>query len=228
MTSRVRMQPKEICVPAEDPFRNDLLDRREPVTILTNIVRSIEGPCVLAIDAPWGAGKSTFIKIWTKFLHNEGFPVVNFSAWETDFSADPFIALSEEISQELEQYKAKSDKLSSAIENLGKATMEVVIRAIPGLIKAGTAGILDVNPIVEEFRNAAIDRLEENSKEGISSYRNMLLGPFKSRSEEESSKERVSSYREARKSVRDYRDALQDMANSLAGIQQQLAPRCNN
>ena len=27
------MHPKEICVPAEDPVRDDLLDRREPVTV---------------------------------------------------------------------------------------------------------------------------------------------------------------------------------------------------
>ena len=46
----IRVQPLDIDIPAEDPFTNDLLGRREAVEILTNILRSIEGPCVLAVD----------------------------------------------------------------------------------------------------------------------------------------------------------------------------------
>ena len=217
MATKVRMQPMDLEVCPDNPFQYDLLDRKEPVTILTNIISSIEGPCVLAIDAPWGAGKSTFIKMWTAHLHNEGFHVVNFSAWETDFSEDPFIALSEEISQELEQHKSESDELSSAIEKVGRATREVVIRAIPGLIRMGTGGVLDVNPIVEELRNAAIDQLEEgSSKDRMSSYRSMLVDRFQGDWGQEISKDKMSGYREARKSVRDFRNALQEMADALA------------
>jgi len=47
----IRIQPKEIEIPKDDPFRNDLLDRKEPAEILTHLVGSIDGPCVLAIDA---------------------------------------------------------------------------------------------------------------------------------------------------------------------------------
>ena len=137
MTTNVRMQPEDIHVPSEDPFQNDLLDRQEPVTILTNIISNIDGPCILAIDAPWGEGKTTFIKMWTKYLRKEGFPVVNFSTWETDFSVDPFIALSEEISQELEQYMTKSAELRATREKVIKAAREVVLRAIPGLVRSG-------------------------------------------------------------------------------------------
>ena len=38
----IRIQPKELEIPADDPFKNDLLDRIEPVEILTAIIGSIE------------------------------------------------------------------------------------------------------------------------------------------------------------------------------------------
>ena len=51
----------------------------------------------MAVDAAWGAGKTTFLKMWAQHLRNEGFPVVEFNAWETDASGDPFLALTSEI-----------------------------------------------------------------------------------------------------------------------------------
>ena len=61
-----RIQARDIDIPKDDPFKNDLLDRRRPVGILTQLVEKFEGPCVLAIDSDWGNGKTTFIKMWTQ------------------------------------------------------------------------------------------------------------------------------------------------------------------
>ena len=44
----LRVQPAAIEIPEQDPFKNDLLGREEPAKVLTNLLRSIEGPCVLA------------------------------------------------------------------------------------------------------------------------------------------------------------------------------------
>ena len=100
----IRIQPQEIEIPEDDPFKNDLLDRKEPVEILTHLVGSIEGPCVLAVDAAWGTGKTTFLRIWAQYLRNHGFPVIEFNAWETDFTGDPFVALSFELTDGLREY----------------------------------------------------------------------------------------------------------------------------
>ena len=45
-----RIQPKEVDIPEDDPFKNDRLGRKEPAEILTRILESIEGPCVLAVE----------------------------------------------------------------------------------------------------------------------------------------------------------------------------------
>lgn len=82
----MRIQPNDIEVPAYDPFQQDLLDRKESVEVLTHLVRSFEGPCVLAVDAAWGNGKTTFLRIWRQYLLNLGFPLVQSVQRDVGFS----------------------------------------------------------------------------------------------------------------------------------------------
>ena len=183
----IRIQPREIDVPANDPFKNDLLGRKEPVEVLTHLVGSIEGPCVLAVDAAWGNGKTTFLRIWAQYLRNQGFPVVEFNAWETDFSGDPFVALSTEMTEGLREYT--DETLATKIDNTRKVAKEVIRRAVPGLIRVATAGILDVNPLLEKELGQALASCAEK---------------------------RLSEYQETQNSVKEFRRALQDMADTVS------------
>ena len=185
----IRIQPREIDVPEDDPFKNDLLGRKEPVEVLTHLVGSLEGPCVLAVDAAWGNGKTTFLRIWAQYLRNRGFPVVEFNAWETDFSGDPFVALSTELTEGLRKHKPNGELLAKKINNMKKGAMEVLRRAGPGLIRVATAGILDVNPL-----------LEKELGQALASY----------------AEKRLSEYQATQKSVKEFRSALQDMADTVS------------
>ena len=69
---RVRIQPRALCIPKNNPFKHDRLEHRKSVEVLTGIVSRIEGPCVLAFDAPWGYGKTTFLNMWEAWLRQEG------------------------------------------------------------------------------------------------------------------------------------------------------------
>ena len=80
-------------IPCDDPFEHDLLDRKDQIGGLTRLVESVEGPCVLAVDGAWGAGKTVFLRLWARVLRDKGFRVVQFNAWEADFSDDPLMAL---------------------------------------------------------------------------------------------------------------------------------------
>ena len=183
----IRIQPREIEVPEDDPFKNDLLGRKEPVKILTHLVGALEGPCVLAVDAAWGTGKTTFLRMWAQHLRNQGFPVVEFNAWETDFSGDPFVALSTELTEGLHEYT--DEPLATKIAETKKGAKEVLRRAVPGLIRLATAGILDLAPLMEKEVGQA-----------LASY----------------AEDRLSEYQEAQKSVKAFRHVLQDMAKTLA------------
>ena len=114
----IHAQPREIDVPKDDPFKHDLLDRREAVDTLTHLVANLDGPCVLGVDAAWGAGKTTFLRMWTQYLRNQGFPVVEFNAWETDYSEEPFVTLSTELTEGLRLGKTKLP------DDIGEGTQE--------------------------------------------------------------------------------------------------------
>ena len=183
----IRIQPRDIEVPKDNPFKNDLLGRKESVEVLTHLIGSIEGPCVLAVDAAWGAGKTTFLRMWAQYLRNKDFPVVEFNAWETDFTGDPFIALSGELMSGLHQNAAGS--LADKIDAMKDAAKEIVRRAVPGVIRVATAGIVDASPM-----------LEKEAGQVLASY----------------AEARLSSYRQEQESVQTFRSKLQDMASALA------------
>ena len=184
---RIRVQPTDIEIPEHDPFKNDLLGREEPVKVLTNLIRSIEGPCVLAVDGAWGAGKTTFLNILSGNLRGHDFRVVEFSAWETDFADDPFLALTQELTASLCENVPAS--LQGRIEEVKKAAKEVLLRALPGTIRVATAGILDVSPFVEKEAGQA-----------LASY----------------AQSKLDNYLEARKSLRAFKNMLEQLAAELA------------
>ncbi len=62
----------EIEIPANDPFLNDRLGRKQIAENLTLLIQSTNQPFVLSIQAPWGWGKTTFIKMWKAQLEVSG------------------------------------------------------------------------------------------------------------------------------------------------------------
>ena len=132
----IRIQPREVVIPDDpddEPFRYDLLGRREKAEVLTSLVSNIDGPCAMAVDAAWGAGKTTFLNMWAQHLRNEGFPVVIFNAWETDASGDPLVALTTEIT---EQLRGTAD--TSKLDQVSSHAKDLIRKLAPGLIRFGT------------------------------------------------------------------------------------------
>ena len=183
----IRIQPLDIEIPETDPFKNDLLGRKEPVEVLTHLIGSIEGPCVLAVDAAWGAGKTTFLKMWSQHLRKNNFPVVEFNAWETDSTGDPFITLSGELTDGLHQYA--DQPLAGKIDAMKKMATKVLRRVTPAVIKIATDRLLDFNQITEK----EIGQVLASSAE-----------------------DRMSSYRKEQEAVKEFREKLQDLAETLA------------
>ncbi len=183
----IRIQPRDIEVPPDDPFKNDLLGRKKPIEVLTHLVGSFEGPCVLAVDAEWGNGKTTFLKIWAQYLRNQQFPIVEFNAWENDFSEDPFVTLSTELTEGLQAIG--NGPMEENITEVKKYAKEVIRRVIPGVIRFTTASVLDISPLFEKEVGSA-----------LASY----------------AEEKLSAYGKAKESIKKFRRALQDIADELS------------
>ena len=155
--------------------------------MLTHLIGSIEGPCVMAVDAAWGAGKTTFLKMWSQHLRKNDFPVVEFNAWETDSTGDPFITLSGELTDGLHQYA--DQRLAGKIDAMKKMATKVLRRVTPAAIKIATNVLLGFSQITEK----EIGQVLASSAE-----------------------DRMSSYRKEQEAVKEFREKLQVLANTLA------------
>lgn len=74
------------------PFECDPLKRGACADNLTNLIENNPTPLVMTVCAPWGQGKTTFIKRWQLQLKNQGFTTIHFNAWKYDYVDDPLIS----------------------------------------------------------------------------------------------------------------------------------------
>ena len=182
----IRIRPADIEVPPDAPFQNDLLDRKPPIETLTGLLGALEGPCVLALDSEWGGGKTTFLKLWAAHLRNEGFAVAEFNAWETDFSGDPFIALSSRLRDQFD--RTQPNVRASSSQRFSEAAKRIALRAAPIAMRIFSQGLLDSGSIEQAFA------------EELSSYAEKQLDKFD----------------EVERSFIDFKESLQEEVISLS------------
>lgn len=156
----LRAKEQIIEVPQDQPFRDDKLNRASIAGILTSIVNaySITGS-VIAIDGEWGAGKTTFVRMWKQELENNGYKTLYFNAWETDHFDDPLIAILGELSEVFKSNK----EFKSLASKAGRITLRASGEILKGCIKKATG-------INTEAIAGAIDEISDIFSEGLKSY----------------------------------------------------------
>lgn len=176
------LKAKEVAIPESDPFANDALGRRESAKVLTQFVTSSEEPLVLCIDAEWGQGKTTFLKMWQQHLTNNSIPTIYFNAWENDFSDDALVALIGEVSSMLHSIPEEEQTQSREyLEKAKKVGKHLLKKSIPTAVNIATGGVIDADKAVEKALSSwaeslaqdQIDKYEE-SKESLKKFREAL------------------------------------------------------
>lgn len=176
----------ELDVPLGDPFVNDALERKPVVNLLVSLLDRFNGPFVLALDAPWGTGKTTLVRMLKARLQQEKFQCVYFNAWQSDYVADPLVALVSELdSIDLADAGAKIE-YKKHLSKAKKITSLVAKRGLIAVAKAATLGALDleeeietiaaevagglVGDVVEAFQKekAALDALRKELESAVS------------------------------------------------------------
>jgi len=89
----VKFRLEEVEVPAGDPYKFDALKRKPVVEFARDLIKKLEGPFVLALDSPWGTGKSTVIRMLRAGLEVDGYRCVYFNAWKVDYVSDPLVPM---------------------------------------------------------------------------------------------------------------------------------------
>ena len=177
----IKLSPVKIT--KENPFQNDALNRLESAEILTQFVSSLDQPYVIAIDSPWGTGKTTFLKMWQLYLKEKGFNSLYFNAWETDFKDDALVALIKEIEINLDSFELgdRNSEIRKILQKVKKSSYVFVKKALPAAVKIATYGTLDIEKTVEDTIADTTEKFieeqfeeYEKTKESLSSFKKNL------------------------------------------------------
>ncbi|TKB97521.1 KAP family P-loop NTPase fold protein [Pedobacter cryophilus] len=93
----MKLKHHELEIDINNPFLNCKLNREQYADVLTQIVYNYADGFVLAINNEWGAGKTTFVKMWRQKLNYKDFKTIYFNAWENDYDSEPMVALLAEL-----------------------------------------------------------------------------------------------------------------------------------
>lgn len=185
----MQLRAPEIEIPSKAPFENDKLGRKGAVETLADILKATADPVVISVNAPWGYGKTTFLRMLNAHLANGAIRTISFNAWESDYVDDPFVALLGDTEEQLKALKHdRSVSIQEKIDRVKRFGVKIIAAALPAAVKIGTAGIIDLQDVTE----AAIAEAAEQF-----------------------TKDQIDAYSEAKKSIASFRSELKEIASTI-------------
>lgn len=153
----------EIEIEDKEPFKNDLLDRKQYAEILTSVISHYSGGAVIALNGEWGTGKTTFVKMWKQHLSNKGFPTIYFDAWKSDLVDDPLLPLIGNLKQAKNISTERDDKLKKVITNGAKILAATAKGAATQLAKKtiGKTATEAIEGGLNELENIFFQQIDE-------------------------------------------------------------------
>jgi len=186
----MKLTVPNVAIKDDEGFSSDkdIFSRKEFGERLANLIEQSHGNLVLALDAQWGEGKSTFIQMWRGHIghvRDNKIKSIYFDAFENDYQKDPFLALAAEI-YELTKDKSKEKrkefekKASNAVKSMVRGALKIGVRAASGGILDGTlvdSAEQDISTLLSDQVDLIIsDRLKNTAKDklAISQFREYL------------------------------------------------------
>ena len=169
----------ELQVPSHNPFLHDALGRAHLVEFLADLIGRFEGPFVLALDSPWGTGKTTIERMLRVKLEEEWFQCVYFNAWKIDYVTDPLVALVSALDGIHLTEQAAESAFRGHLKTAKKITSAVAKRAVVASVKAATLRILDINHDLETLASDAAGVMAGNLVDAFQKE-NLALEKFRS------------------------------------------------
>jgi hypothetical protein len=158
----------EIEIDEADVFKNDKLDRKDSIIDLSSLIESTTSSFVLSINADWGFGKTTFVRLWQKYLKKEKkINSIYFSAWEDDFSKEPLISILGEIKKHIDDNFDTDSEEAKSFDKVKTFGGKVLKRGVPAFLKGVTGGLVDFD---KGFEDAIGAIAESAAKELIDNY----------------------------------------------------------
>ena len=172
------LKAPEVNIPEEDPFLNCKLGREDYALQLNRLIQDSQGGFVLAVNNPWGTGKSTFIKMWMKTIKQ--YQTIYYNAWENDLEKDPSISIMAALKEKLLNEGINHDKLKKSISYFGKISKSITPIIIESLVSKYIIETKDITKaigkVTEEFNDIIFREIDDhiNRKKNIINFKNEL------------------------------------------------------
>lgn len=170
---------------------------------------------VLAVDAPYGEGKSYFLRRFATHMALTH-PVAFVDAWVDDLEDEPLVALAATLERAFDQFEDKSGELRQRINSFIRKTGKVAKIAAGGVFKRGiglviTSGATDAaGAVIGSLSEEASKVVEESVTEtidGASAEITKIATP--------SMKARIERFNEGREAVDAMKKSLRDLVAYL-------------
>ncbi|WP_181170130.1 MULTISPECIES: P-loop NTPase fold protein [unclassified Mesorhizobium] len=138
---------------SEDIFGRDLFGDG-----LLKVFDVSDDALVVALDEPWGSGKTVFARRLARRAREQKFKVVYFDAFKRDYDPDIFVSLAAEIIEETGTGPKEKRELKARAKDVAKIVGRV---ALKGAIRGITAGAIRAS----DFEEANEEIAEEVSKQ---------------------------------------------------------------
>ena len=114
----MRITAKPLKVTAEDPFAEDILNRKAAAETIVNLLNNTAGEhYVIGLNAVWGQGKTTFLRMLQQHLNNNDIKCLLVNAWRNDFSQQPMLTLLSDFNEAIESWR-RARGLSTTPESI--------------------------------------------------------------------------------------------------------------
>ena len=148
-------------------FEQDEIGVKKIADVIEFVISNLDSqPFVVGLNSSWGTGKTEFLRMWSKQLDTKGCKFVAFNSWENDFLQDPLVCLLGELEK---VFKPDQKSFAPKWEGVKEAAGFLIKKAIPGVVKHATVGVIDVEGIGEAIGAAA----EEAAEKAIESHNNI-------------------------------------------------------
>lgn len=166
-------------IPDENPFKFDKLERRPIVEFLSALIERAGGPFVLALDSPWGTGKTTLVRMLDAELKRNNYSCIYFNAWQVDYITDPLVALVSSIDKVKLGVEGEVEAtFKEHMKKVRRVTSLVAKRSAIAAAKVLTAGVLDLG---SEMEDAVTELAGDSVSDIVESFQkeSLLLDKFR-------------------------------------------------
>jgi len=157
------------------------MERKGIANFLTSYLDGDTRVKVLNINAPWGTGKTFFLRNWSQQEFRQGRACIYFNAWEADYSGDAFVSLVSTIRDQLEDIIGFQSDAEHVLKDFTKKASKTLVAATPalakGILKKFTgielsiiADIID-NDQLGDAAEKAVEELIKSNKETLATVK---------------------------------------------------------